>query len=137
MASGYVQIDVDGQPEEIEMGITVLQAIIASGKELPHVCYHPALGPIETCDTCITEVNGKLMRACATPAMDGMDVRTNSVSAKSARKEAMDRILRNHELYCTVCDNNNGNCTVHNTAMMMKVEHQKYPFEPKPYEQDN
>ena len=39
-------------------------------------------------------------------------------------------------LYCTVCDNNNGNCTVHNTANMLKVEHQTYPFRPKPYEKD-
>ena len=27
-------------------------------------------------------------------------------------------------LYCTVCDNNNGNCTVHNTTAMLAVEHQ-------------
>jgi len=32
-----------------------------------------------------------------------------------AQREAFDRILTNHVLYCTVCDNNNGNCTVHNT----------------------
>ena len=49
----------------------------------------------------------------------------------------MDRILHNHELYCTVCDNNNNNCVVHNTAMYMNIEHQKYPFNPKPYDQDN
>ena len=40
-------------------------------------------------------------------------------------------------LYCTVCDNNNGNCTVHNTTKLLAVEHQKIPFRPKPYEVDN
>ncbi len=40
-------------------------------------------------------------------------------------------------LYCTVCDNNNGNCTVHNTTKLMAVEHQKIPFKTKPYEVDN
>jgi formate dehydrogenase major subunit len=40
-------------------------------------------------------------------------------------------------LYCTVCDNNNGNCTVHNTTKMLAVEHQKIPFKPKPFEVDN
>jgi len=40
-------------------------------------------------------------------------------------------------LYCTVCDNNNGNCTVHNTAKLLAVEHQNTPFKPKPYEVDN
>ena len=43
----------------------------------------------------------------------------------------MDRILENHLLYCTVCDNNNGNCKIHNTVDMMEIEHQKYPYEPK------
>lgn len=43
----------------------------------------------------------------------------------------MDRILANHLLYCTVCDNNNGNCIVHNTTEKMGIEHQKYPFTPK------
>ncbi len=40
-------------------------------------------------------------------------------------------------LYCTVCDNNNGNCTVHNTAVLLEIEHQDTPFKPKPYEVDS
>ncbi len=57
-----------------------------------------------------------------------MDVRLSSERAKEAQTEAMDRILENHLLYCTVCDNNNGNCKLHNTAEMMEIEHQKYPY---------
>jgi formate dehydrogenase major subunit len=133
----YLHLELDGHPLEVEPGSTVLQAILGAGIQHPHVCYHPALGPIETCDTCIAEVNGQLVRACSTPVEDGMVVKTKSVRARFARKEAMDRILRNHELYCTVCDNNNGNCTIHNTAVQMQIEHQKYPFEPKPYEVDD
>ena len=49
----------------------------------------------------------------------------------------MDVVLGNHELYCTVCDNNNQNCTVHNTTALMGIEHQKRPFQPKPYAVDN
>ncbi|AEJ42799.1 formate dehydrogenase subunit alpha [Alicyclobacillus acidocaldarius] len=131
-----VQVEIDGKEVTVEQGASVLDAILSTGQEHPHVCYHPALGPIETCDTCIVEINGKLMRACSTPVEDGMVVRTKSVAARYARKEAMDRILKNHELYCTVCDNNNGNCVLHNTVMQMGVEHQAYPFTPKPYEVD-
>ena len=39
-------------------------------------------------------------------------------------------------LYCTVCDNNNENCTVHNTTADLDVKHQARPYKPKPYEQD-
>ena len=48
-----------------------------------------------------------------------MTVVTNSLGAVAAQREAFDRILGNHLLYCTVCDNNNGNCTVHNTTKML------------------
>lgn len=136
-ATQQIGVEVDGQSVLVTDGASVLDAVLAASEEFPHVCYHPALGPIETCDTCMVEIGGKLVRACSTPAADGMQVRSKSVAARFARKEAMDRILHNHELYCTVCDNNNQNCTVHNTAMMMRIEHQKYPFEQKPYEQDN
>src|SRR5258708_4095110 len=66
-----------------------------------------------------------------------MKVITDGEEAHAARTEAFDRILRNHDLYCTVCDNNNGNCTVHNTTKLLGIEHQHYPFETKPYEVDN
>src|SRR5699024_10379028 len=47
------------------------------------------------------------------------------------------RILENHELYCTVCDFNNGDCTIHNTVAEFGLEHQSRPFTPKPYEEDH
>jgi predicted molibdopterin-dependent oxidoreductase YjgC len=52
-----------------------------------------------------------------------MRVSTKSAKAAAAQVEAFDRILSNHMLYCTVCDNNNGNCTVHNTTKMLAIEH--------------
>src|SRR6202050_3971610 len=65
-----------------------------------------------------------------------MQVESKSMRADIATRESFDRILGNHLLYCTVCDNNNGNCTIHNTTKMLEVEHQKIPFRPKPYEVD-
>src|SRR2546430_2215264 len=85
----------------------------------------------------MVEADGKLVRACATIVAAGMDVSTKSARALAGQRDAFDRILGNHMLYCTVCDNNNGNCTVHNTTKQMAVEHQKIPFKTKPYEVDN
>jgi formate dehydrogenase major subunit len=131
------QISIDGTEFEAVAGGHLIDAINHAGVHLPQVCYHPQLGPIQTCDTCIVEVNGELVRACASSVAPGMKVSTTVPEAKAARTEAFDRILRNHELYCTVCDNNNGNCTVHNTTKLLGVEHQHYPFQEKPYEVDN
>ncbi len=106
-------------------------------RDLPQVCFHPQLGPIESCDSCMVEVDGQLARACSTQVVEGASVVTASARADMAQREAFDRILQNHDLYCTVCDNNNGNCSVHNTSKEMRVEHQSRPFTHKPYPQDH
>lgn len=97
----------------------------------------PNLGPIETCDTCIVEVDGELKRACGTTVQAGMQVNTQLEDAKIAQKLAMDEIMSNHELYCTVCDYNNGTCEIHNTTRELGIEHQDKPFSAKPYDVDN
>ncbi|MDP9174963.1 MAG: formate dehydrogenase subunit alpha [Planctomycetota bacterium] len=130
-------ITLDGSAVAVTAGERLIDVINRVGVKLPQVCYHPQLGPLQTCDTCMVEVNGKLARACAAVASDGMRVLTKSTPAEIAQMEAFDRILANHLLYCTVCDNNNENCTIHNTTKMLKVEHQKIPFKPKPYEVDD
>jgi formate dehydrogenase major subunit len=115
----------------------LIDVIHRAGVEIAQVCYHPQLGPIQTCDTCMVEINGRLVRACATTVSPGMRVVTNSERAAAAQREAFDRILSNHVLYCTVCDNNNGNCTVHNTERLLGIEHQPIPYHSKPYEEDH
>src|SRR5437868_3097444 len=130
-------IILNGSAQSASDGERLIDVINRAGIELAQVCYHPQLGPIQTCDTCMVEVDGKLMRACAAVVRDGMKVLTNSPAASAAQRQAFDRVLENHLLYCTVCDNNNGNCTVHNTTKMLAVEHQEIPFKPKPYEIDD
>ena len=130
------RVTIDGVMRDFRAGERLLDVVNRTGAQVPQVCYHPQMGPIQSCDTCMVEVDGKLVRACGTTAVDGMKVDTESARAQKAQREAFDRILGNHLLYCTVCDNNNGNCTVHNTTKMLKVEHQETPYKPKPYEVD-
>ncbi|WP_446742832.1 formate dehydrogenase subunit alpha [Silvibacterium acidisoli] len=131
------KVTIDNVVYEAEEGERLLDAIHRHGGEVPHVCYHPQLGPIQTCDTCMVEVNGQLVRSCAASVTPGMIIQTKSKKADAAQREAYNRILSNHVLYCTVCDNNNGNCTVHNTEKMLGIEHQEIPYRPKPYEEDH
>jgi formate dehydrogenase major subunit len=135
-ASNRCQITVNGYAVDAIKDELLIEALNRCGNEVPHVCYHPRLGTIQTCDTCMVEIGGSLVRACAEKVVGGMNVVTESPSAQAAQREAFDRILGNHLLYCTVCDNNNGNCTVHNTTALMKVEHQNHPYREKPYEKD-
>lgn len=121
---------------QAEEGTRILDYLLEHEIKHPHICYSPILGPIQTCDTCTCEIDGQLMRACSTVVEEGMNIKTSSSRAQDAQKQAMDRVLENHMLYCTVCDNNNGNCRVHNTVELMEVEHQERPFREKGYEVD-
>jgi formate dehydrogenase major subunit len=132
-----IAVTIDGVVQEAASGEPLIDVINRTGAKLPQVCYHPQLGPIQTCDTCMVETDGRLVRACATTVSAGMEVLTRSQTAVAAQRQAFDRILSNHVLYCTVCDNNNGNCTIHNTTKLLAVEHQQIPFRSKPYEVDS
>lgn len=130
-------LKIDGLVREAKDGERLIDVINRNGIPLPQVCYHTQLGPIQTCDTCMVEVNGKLVRACGSAVSAGAGVSTKSAKAAAAQCEAFDRILANHLLYCSVCDNNNGNCKVHNTTKLLEVEHQQIPFAAKPYAIDD
>ena len=67
---------LNGKSQPVTPGELLIEAINRNGTALPQVCYHSQLGPIQTCDTCMVEVDGKLVRACGTTAAEGMRVVT-------------------------------------------------------------
>jgi formate dehydrogenase major subunit len=129
-------IEVDGQSYSGAADQPLVAFLAARGVNLPQVCYHSSLGPLRTCDTCWVEAYGRLVRGCELRTYDGLKVRLASPRASAARQEGMDRILAKHELYCTLCENNTGDCTLHNTVAEMNMPIQRYPFVRKPYEKD-
>ena len=116
---------------------TILETLIDNGINVPHICYQPNLGPIGSCDTCLVKVNGRVVRSCTEPVKGEIVVDTRSRDVIDLQVEATNRILHNHDVYCTVCENNNGDCALHNTVHDLGIDNQKYPFEPKPYPVDD
>ena len=137
-------IHVDGFAVAAQSGEPLIDAINRSAAmrgvtSVPQVCYMEPMGAIGSCDTCMVEIDGKLVRSCeASVPSAGNDqfIVTKSDRADVAQRDAFDRLLENHELYCTVCDNNNQNCTVHNTTGELDVKHNARPFRKKGYEVD-
>ncbi len=130
-----VRFELDGHSRDAPDGSSILAALRAQGHELPSLCYHPRLGALQTCDACLVQVDGRIVRACATPLREGLRVDASSPLVRAAQSAAMDRLLQNHELACTVCDKNNGDCELHNAALRMNVRRQD--FRPKPYAIDD
>ncbi|HLS08075.1 formate dehydrogenase subunit alpha [Lentibacillus sp.] len=133
----HVVVTINGKEYLAAPDQNLLDLINTTGKFVPQICYNASLGPVQTCDTCMVEVDGEIVRACGTAVRPGMEVNTELEHVSAAQKEALDRTLENHELYCTVCDYNNGTCDIHNTVAEFGLEEQSRPFAPKPYEIDN
>jgi len=135
--SASCTLSFDGKTLTGPAGQPLPDFLDSHGVGLPHVCYHPSLGPLQTCDTCWVMVDGERVRACTVRAGDGMRISSVEEGARAAREEGMDRLLAKHELYCTVCENNTGDCTLHNTVAQMSMPIQRYKFERKPYVKDH
>ncbi|MFQ5807735.1 MAG: 2Fe-2S iron-sulfur cluster-binding protein, partial [Phycisphaerae bacterium] len=101
-------ITIDGKDVECRAGISVLQAALDAGWNIPHYCYHPGLTVVASCRLCLMEMKmphpktgemiwaPKLMPSCQTPVRDGMVVRFDSERVRSSVRDGMEFFLLNH-----------------------------------------
>ena len=100
---------IDGQDVPARHGDTILKAALRAGKFIPHYCYHPGLSVAGNCRICLVFATkagppNKPVIACATAAVDGMEVESNGPRTKAVREGVMEFLLINHPLDCPVCD---------------------------------
>ncbi len=113
------KLTIDGRTVDVAAGTNLIEAARAAGIDIPYFCYHPYLTVVGQCRICMVEVEGqpRLVIACATPATDGMVVRSEtSERAKEAREAVMEFLLANHPLDCPVCDQA-GECLLQDHSM--------------------
>jgi formate dehydrogenase alpha subunit len=87
-----VSVTVDGRTVEVPRGAMLLDAALAAGVDLPHLCKPDARGPLGACRTCLVEVEGapRLAAACHTPVAEGQAIRTTSEKAQRVRRGVLD-----------------------------------------------
>jgi len=101
------KLTIDGHEVEVPAGTNLIEAARVAGVDVPYFCYHPYLSIVGQCRICMVEVEGqpRLAIACATPAADGMVVKSEtSERVREARTAVMEFLLANHPLDCPVCD---------------------------------
>ena len=114
-----VKLFVNGQEVEVEQGKTLIDALGAVGIEIPHFCYHPALGADGNCRMCLVGIeDGRppIVPACKTPAMEGMKVLLDAEHIKKIQRDVLELELINHPVDCPVCDQA-GECTLQDYYM--------------------
>ena len=113
-----IELELDGKKVSVPEGSMVMHAADAAGIYIPHFCYHKKLTIAANCRMCLVEVEKapKPMPACATPATNGMVVRSKSEKALKAQRSVMEFLLINHPLDCPICDQG-GECQLQDLAV--------------------
>ena len=121
------KIIINGKEIEFEKGMTVLQACELAEVEIPRFCYHEKLSIAGNCRMCLVEMekSAKPIASCAMPAVEGMNIKTNTELVEKARKGVMEFLLANHPLDCPVCDQG-GECDLQDQSLYYGVDKSRF-----------
>jgi NADH-quinone oxidoreductase subunit G len=121
------KITINGKEIEFEKGMTVLQACELADVEIPKFCYHEKLSIAGNCRMCLVEMekSPKPIASCAMPAVEGMNIKTNTAFVEKARKGVMEFLLANHPLDCPVCDQG-GECDLQDQSMYYGIDKSRF-----------
>jgi NADH-quinone oxidoreductase subunit G len=111
-----IRIEVNGEIREVEDGQDLLSACTHDGIEIPHFCWHDALGSVGACRLCAVRVHtgpedteGKIEMACMTPVADGQRIEVADPEAEEMRAHVIEWLMRSHPHDCAVCEEG-GSC---------------------------
>ncbi len=123
-----INLTVQGVNVQVESGATVLEAAKKAGIHIPTLCYHPDLKPFGSCGLCVCKQEGsaKIIRACATPAAEGMKIITHDNELIQVRRTILELIMSTHPASCLTCVRNN-KCELQKLCVEYGVREQ--PFE--------
>jgi len=117
-----INLTIDGMPITVDEGTTILQAAKKLNIHIPTLCYHDDLCVAGNCRVCVVEMKGSrtLPASCAMPVAEGMEINTNTIKVRTARKHIIDLLLSEHNAKCTTCYKN-GNCELQQLASEYKI----------------
>ena len=99
---------IDNLEVTVPEGTNVLEAARVLDIDIPHFCYHEALGAVGSCRLCaMTFLDGPvkgLQMACMVKAEDGMVVSSADPAAVELREHVIEWTMTNHPHDCPVCD---------------------------------
>lgn len=115
-----VNIKIEGQPYQVEEGLTILEAARNCGYEIPSLCaFNHGECSRGSCRVCLVEATGArgLVASCVYPVAEGMEIRISTPKAAEARRASVELLLSNHNKNCQQCSKNE-NCELLHVARL-------------------
>jgi NADP-reducing hydrogenase subunit HndD len=112
-----INLTINDHKISVEPGTTVLAAASKLKINIPTLCNHDDLCVAGNCRVCVVEQKGArtLIASCATPVSEGMEIYTNTLKVRNARKHIVELLLTEHRSDCTKCYKNQ-NCELQSLA---------------------
>jgi [NiFe] hydrogenase diaphorase moiety small subunit len=113
------QFTLDGEPIAFTPGQSVLQAALAAGVYIPHLCFHPEFKPHGSCKVCTVKAGGKMVSACTHQPKAGDAIESETAEINDARRALLQMLFVEGNHFCPGCEKS-GNCMLQ--ALAYKVE---------------
>lgn len=112
-----INLLINDQQVSVQEGTTVLAAARKLKLNIPTLCNHDDLCVAGNCRVCLVEQKGArtLIASCATPVSQGMEIHTNTLKVRNARKHIFELLLSEHRSDCLKCYKNQ-NCELQSLA---------------------
>ena len=115
MSESLPTFRLDGLEIPFESGQTVLQAALAAGRHIPHLCYHPEFRPHGSCKLCTVKINGNYATSCTTPARAGVEVQSETAELNAERRMMVQLLFVEGNHFCPSCEKS-GHCKLQAVA---------------------
>ncbi|MEE4176358.1 MAG: NADH-dependent [FeFe] hydrogenase, group A6 [Bacteroides sp.] len=122
MSKYKVNLKINNIPISVDEGTTILEAARKLNFNIPTLCHHDDLCVAGNCRVCVVEQKGArlLTASCATPVSEGMEILTNSMKVRQARKHIVELLLAEHNADCTKCFKN-GSCELQDISNEYRI----------------
>lgn len=124
---------LDGAEVPFEEGDTLIEAAARAGHYVPHLCWHPGLGPSGACRLCTVKVDGRQAAACTTRAAVGQVVENRTAELDGRRRLLLQMLFVEGNHFCPSCEKS-GDCLLQATAYEMDMHgpqwEEFYPHRP-------
>lgn len=119
-------IKIDGVDISFEAGQTIMDAALAAGVYIPHLCHKPGITPHGSCKLCTVDVNGRAVSACTMAAAEGQEIDNNTPALNEVRKSITQMLFIEGNHLCPSCEKT-GDCTLQAVAYHLGMLDGHYP----------
>jgi len=117
---------LDGELIPFDEGQTIMDAALAAGVYIPHLCHNPEFAPHGSCRVCVVRADGREVSACTAPARTDMEVQSDTDDLRALRVAILQMLFVEGNHLCPACEKS-GACQLQAVAYHCGMLEPRFP----------